>query len=92
MTLEPHHFGTYVKIIWPGLLKSSGVELGDERARTVFALSEADTPIEVPAFASYIKSNKSIQVTSYSSQVSMLLMQLMCSCKRKKEKKERVNL
>jgi hypothetical protein len=37
---------------WPGLLKSSGLELEDERARTVFALSEADTPVVVPDLAS----------------------------------------
>lgn len=36
----------------PGLLKSSGLELGDERAKTVFALSAADTPVNVPDFAS----------------------------------------
>lgn len=37
---------------WPGLLKSSGLESGKERARTVFALSEAETPVDTPAFAS----------------------------------------
>lgn len=38
--------------IWPGFLKSSGLDSRDESARTVFALSEADTPVETPAFAS----------------------------------------
>lgn len=42
---------------WPGLRKSSGLDSGDERARTVFALSDADTPVDVPTFASYT-SNK----------------------------------
>ena len=38
---------------WPGLLKSSGLVSGEERARTVLALSDADTPVHVPDFASW---------------------------------------
>lgn len=37
----------------PGRLKSSGFESADDRAKTVFALSCADTPVVVPYFASY---------------------------------------
>jgi len=33
-------------------LKSSGLESGDARVMTVFALSLADTPVVVPSFAS----------------------------------------
>lgn len=36
----------------PGLLKSPGLESGDDRARIVFALSAADTPFVVPALTS----------------------------------------
>lgn len=32
---------------WPGLLKSSGLESGEARARIVVALSAADTPLDV---------------------------------------------
>lgn len=32
---------------WPGLLKLSGPEERDAKARIVFALSEADTPVAV---------------------------------------------
>lgn len=39
--------------IWPGRLKSSGLECLDTRANTVAALSWADTPVVVPRFASY---------------------------------------
>lgn len=37
----------------PGRLKSSGFESADAKAKTVFALSRADTPVVVPYFASY---------------------------------------
>ena len=40
---------------WPGLRKFPGLESGDDKARTVFALSEADTPVDVPAFTSYTR-------------------------------------
>jgi hypothetical protein len=39
--------------ICPGLLKSSGLELGDASAKTVFARSLAETPVVVPSLASY---------------------------------------
>jgi len=39
--------------IWPGRLKSPGVESLDARAKTVVALSWADTPVVVPCLASY---------------------------------------
>lgn len=37
---------------WPGLLKSSALDSGEESRRTVLALSEADTPVDVPTLAS----------------------------------------
>lgn len=39
--------------IWPGRLKSSGLECLDARANIVAALSRAETPVVVPYFASY---------------------------------------
>jgi hypothetical protein len=38
--------------IWPGRLKSSGIESLEARASTVIALSRAETPVVVPHFAS----------------------------------------
>lgn len=38
--------------MWPGRLKSSAREVGDARARIVFALSLAETPVVVPSFTS----------------------------------------
>lgn len=37
---------------WPGLLKSSGLASREASVRTVMALSEAETPVDVPDFAS----------------------------------------
>jgi hypothetical protein len=38
--------------IWPGRLKSSGFESLEARATVVVALSRAETPVDVPCFAS----------------------------------------
>ena len=43
--------------IWPGRLKSSGLESLDASANTVAALSRAETPVVVPRFASYESQN-----------------------------------
>jgi hypothetical protein len=38
--------------IWPGLLRSLGLESGEARVRMVFALSAAETPVDIPVLAS----------------------------------------
>lgn len=38
--------------IWPGLLRSLGLESGDARVRMVFARSAAETPEDMPTLAS----------------------------------------
>lgn len=50
---------------WPGLIKSPGLDSGEDRASTVFALSEADTPVDVPTLASYIITAKLNIITMF---------------------------
>lgn len=39
--------------IWPGLLRSLGLESGEARVSMVFALSAAETPVDMPTLASW---------------------------------------
>lgn len=48
--------------IWPGRLRSLGLESGEARVRTVFALSAAETPEDMPTLASWKRLEKSFQV------------------------------
>lgn len=38
--------------MWPGRLRSLGLESGEAKVRMVFALSAAETPAEIPTLAS----------------------------------------
>lgn len=38
--------------MWPGLLRSLGLESEEARVRMVFALSAAETPVDMPTLAS----------------------------------------
>ena len=38
--------------IWPGRLRSLGFESGEAKVKMVFALSAAETPVDIPALAS----------------------------------------
>lgn len=70
--------------IWPGRLKSSGLEFLDASFRIVVALSWADTPVVVPCFASYnmqivmVSDKKSNQHYAWKHISSCSLQRKMC--------------
>uniref|UniRef100_A0A0A9G1I1 Riboflavin biosynthesis protein ribAB n=1 Tax=Arundo donax TaxID=35708 RepID=A0A0A9G1I1_ARUDO len=50
----------------PGLLRSLGLESGEARVRIVFALSAAETPVDMPTLASTVTVEAAAEISSIS--------------------------